>query len=108
MRFPIYIGFEGRRVPDWLERIESADGTVRMTFAGIVIVTNRDGAYRCRGLFGSTMIRIRGNGGNVIVSVRGQHPPGGNGGVVFDCRPIVPAWLGWCAFVAALGALLIH
>lgn len=91
---------KGQQCPEWLQKIEFADPGGFQVVGCASVVYAKNGSYIWRPLFPGfdCLLRVDGNGGKV--SIHGQSPANGNGGVILYLRPIVD----WPWFVLAAAA----
>lgn len=99
MRFPVKVLKKGSSVPEWLERISFSHAGGIAQVGRLSVVYAKAGNYIWRPLLpgSSALLYIKAQGGSV--SVYGQSPAGGRGGVLIVMKPV----LGWNILGAIAG-----
>jgi hypothetical protein len=102
----IYIGLHGRSIPEWLEKQipngpESTVGAFK--WRGLNVVFARNGSFHVKSVFdcGPMMVLSHADG----VTIQGQSPEGGTGGVLIHDKALVPAWFLMTLAGMAMGVL---
>ncbi len=81
----IRIFFPSQKTPDWLQKVEPAGA---LKFDGLALVYAKAGNYHVRNIVGFRSV-FRIDDIHQDVSISGQAPGGGSGGVFIDCRPMI-------------------